>query len=42
MCGDISRARAEMLKLLAGLVKLMHQDLEMLVRQVLIQEALAR
>lgn len=31
-----------MLKLLAGLVKLMHQDLEMLVRQVLIQEVLAR
>lgn len=36
------RARAEMLELLAGLVKLMHQDLEMLVRQVLIQDALVR
>lgn len=35
-------ARAEMLKLLAGMVELMHEDLEMLIRQVLIQETLAR
>ena len=36
------RARASMLKLLAGMVELMHQDLEMLVKQVLIQESLAK
>ncbi len=36
------RARAAMLKLLSSMVELMHQDLEMLIRQVLIQEALAR
>lgn len=36
------RARAAMLKLLGSMVELMHQDLEMLIRQVLIQEALAR
>lgn len=36
------RARVAMLNLLAGMVKLMHQDLEMLIRQVLIQESLAR
>ena len=36
------RARALMLKLLASMVKLMHQDLEMLIQQVLIQRALAK
>ena len=36
------RARAAMLKLLGSMVELMHQDLEMLIRQVLIQEALER
>lgn len=36
------RVQASMLNLLAGMVKLMHQDLEMLIRQVLIQQALAR
>jgi hypothetical protein len=36
------RARASMFKLLADMVRLMHQDVEMLVRQVLIQQALAR
>lgn len=36
------RARASMFKLLAGMVRLMHQDVETLVRQVLIQQALAR
>ena len=36
------RARASMLKLLGGMVELMHQDLEMLIKQVLIQESLAR
>ena len=36
------RARAAMLNLLGSTVELMHQDLEMLIRQVLIQQALAR
>ena len=36
------RARAAMLKMLASMIELMHQDLEMLIRQVLIQQALAR
>ena len=36
------RARAAMLKLLAGMIELIHQDLEMLIRQVLIQQALAK
>lgn len=36
------RARAAMLKLLASMVELMHQDLEMLIREVLIQQALAK
>ncbi|OQW37249.1 MAG: hypothetical protein A4E19_13870 [Nitrospira sp. SG-bin1] len=36
------RARAAMLKILASMVELMHQDLEMLIRQVLIQQALAK
>ncbi|CUS39636.1 hypothetical protein [Candidatus Nitrospira nitrificans] len=36
------RARAAMLKILASTVELMHQDLEMLIRQVLIQQALAK
>lgn len=31
-----------MLKLLSSMVELMHQDLEMLIRQMLIQEALTR
>jgi len=34
------RARSAMLGLLSSSVQKMHQDLEMLIRQVLIQEAL--